>query len=1560
MKSLKQLRESPPWLVRIRLDSPGSSIIGAGMLCPDGHVITCAHVLSQSMQVPKGQVYIQFQYATAHDPIEARVVDGGWHPQQEDDTGDIAVLEVLGKLPSEAAPAPLCSTKNGVWNHPFFTYGYPYYHGRNGVPSRGTVVARAAAEWLQLEAASERGQGLEGGFSGAPVWDDELRGVLGIVVSRDRLRGDGGLKVDPRTGYAIPCDVVAEKYWKPLTDFLDVRDTAADAAQLESVLDPGLTADGTLPRIRDMDIYRLGVSNSKYRLTDPSPPYLPREGVDDEIREVLSREKFVLAVGDSKSGKSRTMLHLLGETLGDARLISPARNDPSALSALTKYELPMGRDPAVVWLDDLDQFLPPNGLDQKMLDFFAAHSPRIVVVGTITTALYGEVLAAAGKVATAATQQRPGVAKRMAGSVLERARIVRIRSHLTDRERLDAEQLYEGEDFTERGIGEQAVAAPLLEIRYESSRTGAAHGRAVLQAAIDWRRIGLRSSIPRSVLRKLFPAYLARVGSSLPPTDANFKKGLAWGLEEVAGSVALLVQAESKEIGAEPRYRAFDFIRAYVDGQGGAEAVPIPDFIWKYGIESQRDDDLLFIAFGALSRKNTAVAERVLAVACDSDDNIVSARAALMLGELLVEAGPHERALVLLEKAAASGVPDVVPLAKTDIANLLTRPGGDLGRAQQLLEEVIRSASADVVSVAQLNLGVLLMNRGDTAGARPLLEAALTAEDPAVLQLAQAHIGGLLDEHQQVEQGRALNKSSPELGPKAPTRAGSGWLTGDADVSKLLRGSVMEARSKLVIPLAQASLGGLMVNEGELDKAQTLLDAALASGSPQVTPLAEANLGWLKMQRGDLQGALPLFERAAQSTDPGVSENARVSLGWALSFGTDIDRSRAILEDAVTSFTGRPAMRAECYLGDIALKRGDLDDAEASYRRVRDSDERDMIPGAEVGLGLVAGGRGDVEGARAWLDPVASSGHPELAPLAADLLGDLYSAADDFESASVAYRQAVASGHKSWAPVATVDLAALLLQHGQSDEAIRLVQQLADSGSDFAPTAVGLLGDMYYEIDKPDLAQSTYERAIASSNREVADGARINLSMMLVRNGEVAAARKHLEEASKAEDAAIAARAGDILGDLLVEAGEFDSASAAYRGAISREDPVWSASARVDLAKMLLENDEDIEAAELLLRKATESPEASLKTLSHVYIAAIRLFQGSRAAADEQFDLAEQSGGVESVNDFRIEIAKDSFSDGELERAVDAVFSLVDRDFDDRNAAETARGYVVAARLREGTNPAHISILDPTGQPHAFGLALLRLGRHLFERDHIVAADELLAAAVGCGDDSLLPEGRARLGIVRLAQQRFDEAADLLRAALNAGNREITPLVQRNLATALLRQEHGTEARELLRALAASPDREFRPSGLLLLGRLAGLDGDIRAARRWLEEAIATDDADVAAEALAELDEFPASSVPGSISNRLEESGTAPAKSCDSSGSTVVPGETDDAGPVAIGASRQSGIDSVSRSDAEDSDTTAKLPGLPARILMLLAAVADAEGQTAEADSWRQRIDPND
>ena len=208
--------ERPGWLVRIRRATDGAPA-GAGVLGTDRHILTCAHVVDPAMAGSPSHVVVDFPFAEPHDPMAARVVTGGWFPAAADGTGDIAVLEVAGELPPAARPAPL-RMSGGTAGHRFRATGFPAGHD-GAVVSRGIVVGPAEAEWLQLQAESALGFSLEAGFSGAPLWDEDAGAVVGIVVGRERHRGEPG---DPRTGYAIPVEVV-ERYWAALRPWVGWR-----------------------------------------------------------------------------------------------------------------------------------------------------------------------------------------------------------------------------------------------------------------------------------------------------------------------------------------------------------------------------------------------------------------------------------------------------------------------------------------------------------------------------------------------------------------------------------------------------------------------------------------------------------------------------------------------------------------------------------------------------------------------------------------------------------------------------------------------------------------------------------------------------------------------------------------------------------------------------------------------------------------------------------------------------------------------------------------------------------------------------------------------------------------------------------------------------------------------------------------------------------------------------------------------------------------------------------------------------------------------------------------
>ena len=187
----------------VRLRAHTGEVVGSGFLIEPGHVVTCAHVVARALgrdspETPAetDTIVLDFPLIAAGVMVRARVAV--WHPIQEDDTGDIAVLSLMGESPPGVLPASLVATED-LWAHPFRTFGFPRHHD-HGVWASGILRARQAAGWVQMEGGPS-GYSVAAGFSGAAVWDDELAGVVGMTVAADA-------RSDLKTAYLIPADVL--------------------------------------------------------------------------------------------------------------------------------------------------------------------------------------------------------------------------------------------------------------------------------------------------------------------------------------------------------------------------------------------------------------------------------------------------------------------------------------------------------------------------------------------------------------------------------------------------------------------------------------------------------------------------------------------------------------------------------------------------------------------------------------------------------------------------------------------------------------------------------------------------------------------------------------------------------------------------------------------------------------------------------------------------------------------------------------------------------------------------------------------------------------------------------------------------------------------------------------------------------------------------------------------------------------------------------------------------------------------------------------------------------
>jgi uncharacterized protein YcfJ len=185
------------------------SPVGVGVMVTKHHILTCAHVVNSALGRPQSNpnqpeaeclVNLEFLNLRSPDTLTGKVV--AW-----DNDIDVAVLYLKTPPPEDAIPAHFTMTKE-VWGHQFRVYGVPAGHPYGSWAS-GVLRGILHNGSIQIEDTKEPGPRVEPGFSGGPVWDGQLRGVVGIVESTDK---DSKTK----TAYMVPTELI-QKVWPELS-----------------------------------------------------------------------------------------------------------------------------------------------------------------------------------------------------------------------------------------------------------------------------------------------------------------------------------------------------------------------------------------------------------------------------------------------------------------------------------------------------------------------------------------------------------------------------------------------------------------------------------------------------------------------------------------------------------------------------------------------------------------------------------------------------------------------------------------------------------------------------------------------------------------------------------------------------------------------------------------------------------------------------------------------------------------------------------------------------------------------------------------------------------------------------------------------------------------------------------------------------------------------------------------------------------------------------------------------------------------------------------------------
>ncbi|NEO61896.1 MAG: trypsin-like peptidase domain-containing protein [Moorea sp. SIO4G2] len=197
----------------VRIYHSNGAVVGAGFLVSNGYLLTCAHVITEALgilqtteEAPTEAINLDFPLIAPGQKLTASVVF--WKPVSDTEViEDIAGLRLNSKLPDSAQPVQLVTAQN-LWNHSIRVFGFPKGHD-HGVWASGVLRDKNAKGWLQIEDTKVTGYQVERGFSGAPVWNDQLAGVVGMAVAAERGRKN------VKAGFLVPTQVL-NQFWSEL------------------------------------------------------------------------------------------------------------------------------------------------------------------------------------------------------------------------------------------------------------------------------------------------------------------------------------------------------------------------------------------------------------------------------------------------------------------------------------------------------------------------------------------------------------------------------------------------------------------------------------------------------------------------------------------------------------------------------------------------------------------------------------------------------------------------------------------------------------------------------------------------------------------------------------------------------------------------------------------------------------------------------------------------------------------------------------------------------------------------------------------------------------------------------------------------------------------------------------------------------------------------------------------------------------------------------------------------------------------------------------------------
>ena len=864
-----------------------------------------------------------------------------------------------------------------------------------------------------------------GGLSGALVFHEGM--ALGVVIEHRPWKGGSALTILPVERFASgpaggdPSTVaVAAALGLPPADKMPLAGGQPLAELVE------VSIHGRLPRVDELNPYQLGATPSAYGNVETygqHDQYIPRSK-DESLAAALGPGRRVVLVGPSKAGKTRTAFEVMrGHSIwGGAFLVAPK---PQALGHLAEHPALGGSDPVVIWLDELQRFLPPAGdLSQAVISRLFDRPGPSVLLATI----------------------RPEQLELLRGPVGEMTREVRLvvdnvtRIELASTRKDPSEQaraaaVYPEAGYRPEGLAEVLAGAPDLLSRYRNSADAEPPLlHTLVQTCIDWARCGLARPIPESVLLDLARDVLERDRADLDVHEEEFGEALRQARKPIAGGGQIALLRTQRLPDRSRGYWPFDYLVAADDGQNG-EARPVAESTWQGILGCAAEEDGFSIGLAAHLRGNIPVALAATLRAAEAGDTGAQNNLGLMLANN-VDPPLVAEARSWWTRAARAGDPGAQMNLGTLLTTMLDPPEISEARAW------FTTAAEAGYPEAQFRLGTLLVDQA----ADPLPMAVDSPEmAEARTWLARAAEAGHTEAQYRLGAMLAYWVNPPAL---SEARA---WWTRAGDAGHV------EAQFRL------GRLLGGTIDSPEVTEERVWLMRAAEAGHTE----AQLHLGLLLVYKADPPEVPEGRAWLTRAAEAGNAE-AQYALGALLAYGTPPE-----LAEARTWWTkAAEAGYTEAQFCLAALLADQLNppepaEARAWYTKAAEAGHT----GAQLNLGLLLAYKLDPPEpaeARAWYTKAAEAGNIG----ASYCLGALLAYQVDPPQVAEArawWTQAAAAGdtHAQWA---LGGLLADLMEPGELPEARTWYTKAAEAGDTDAQYRLGgLLADRF---DPPELAEA--------------------------------------------------------------------------------------------------------------------------------------------------------------------------------------------------------------------------------------------------------------------------------------------------------------------------------------------------------------------------------------------------------------------------------------------------------------------------------------------------------